>query len=113
MRLSYYVDFQKCTYWCFSAANETFHDCLYQESTTGAISSTSLPRTDLQEPTISAAYELLQEDVEFCEKLAKEWSVECQMGCPCSPNCPTCSQIEDACNAEFCPVNLGCLKNLG
>ena len=55
----------------------------------------------------SESFDLLPEDLELCDKLAKEWSVECQMGCPCNANCPTCSQMEDTCNVEFCPVSLG------
>ena len=96
--------FQDCRDWCFTAANETYNDCLYPEITTGSPLPTALPEPE----TFAAKYEsfdLLPEDFELCKKVAKEWSLECQMGCPCNPNCPTCSEMENTCNAEFCPVS--------
>ena len=41
-----------------------------------------------------------------CEEIAKKFSLECQMGCPCNPDCPKCSEMEDTCNADFCPVSI-------
>merc|ERR1712126_634500 len=80
---------QECIAWCFSAANETYNDCLYPEFTTGAVLPAALPGATFPDPATFAS---------------KEWSVECQLGCPCNANCPTCSQMEDTCNVGFCPA---------
>ena len=75
-------------------ANETYIDCLE------SVFQTAFVKTSGE----YESFDLLSDN--NCEKMAKEFSLECQMGCPCNPDCPKCSEMEDTCNANFCPVSI-------
>ena len=84
---------QECTKWCFYRANETYIDCLSDFSPAFVMNLIKYEPIDVI-PYVN------------CEKIAKDFSLECQIGCPCNQNCSTCSQMADTCNADFCPVGL-------
>ena len=75
-------------------ANETYIDCLE------SVFQTAFVKTSGEYDS----FDVLSDD--NCEKIAKEFSLKCQMGCPCNPDCPKCSEMEDTCNADFCPVSI-------
>ena len=88
-------------------------DCIDQANATLIECTTSSPDVTTQQVTtatgsfttpISFPSDRQLPSEENCKELSDEFSIQCQLGCPCNQNCPSCSQPADSCNLDYCPV---------
>ena len=96
-----------------SSCKTCMSDCMDQANATFTECTTSSPEVTTQQVTtatgsfttpISFPSNRQLPLEENCKELSDEFSIQCQLSCPCNQNCPSCSQPTDSCNLDYCPV---------
>ena len=96
-----------------SSCKTCMSDCMDQANATFIECTTSSPEVTTQQVTtatgsfttpISFPSNRQLPLEENCKELSDEFSIQCQLSCPCNQNCPSCSQPTDSCKLDYCPV---------